>query len=124
MDRGAERRTALRGSDEDRSGVERVQRPPARLRREILMNQEQLASYIRDIPDFPKPGIIFKDITPLLRSAEALGEACKLLSEPFRDSGITAVAAIESRGFIFGSVVRANLRARTLPQKERRERYG
>jgi adenine phosphoribosyltransferase len=79
------------------------------------MNQEQLASYIRDIPDFPKPGIIFKDITPLLRSAEALGEACKLLSEPFRDSGITAVAAIESRGFIFGSVVAQNLGAGFVP---------
>jgi adenine phosphoribosyltransferase len=79
------------------------------------MNQEQLASYIRDIPDFPKPGIIFKDITPLLRSPEALAEACKLLSDPFRDSGVTAVAAIESRGFIFGSVVAQNLGAGFVP---------
>ena len=79
------------------------------------MNQEQLASFIRDIPDFPKPGIIFKDITPLLRSPEALESACKLLSDPFRDSGITAVAAIESRGFIFGSVVAQNLGAGFVP---------
>jgi len=79
------------------------------------MTDEQLKTYIRDIPDFPKPGIIFKDITPLLRSPEALAAACKLLSDPFRDAGITAVAAIESRGFIFGSVVAQNLGAGFVP---------
>jgi len=79
------------------------------------MNLEQLASYIRDIPDFPKPGIIFKDITPLLRDPEAMAAACELLAEPFRDSGVTAVAAIESRGFIFGSVVAQHLGAGFVP---------
>jgi adenine phosphoribosyltransferase len=69
------------------------------------MTIDQLRSFIRDVPDFPKPGIVFKDITPLLRSPEALDTSCRLLAEPFLDANVTAVAAIESRGFIFGSVV-------------------
>jgi adenine phosphoribosyltransferase len=64
-----------------------------------------LKSYVRDVPDFPKPGIVFKDITPLLRAPEALDESVERLAEPFRDDKITAVAGIESRGFIFGSCV-------------------
>lgn len=79
------------------------------------MNHEELRSYIRDVPDFPKPGIMFKDITPLLRSAQALDSACRLLAEPFRDAGVTRVAAIESRGFIFGSVVAQHLGAGFVP---------
>jgi len=79
------------------------------------MNDEQLKTYIRNVPDFPKPGVMFKDITPLLRSPEALDAACRLLAEPFRDAGVTAVAAIESRGFIFGSVVARNLNAGFVP---------
>jgi len=64
-----------------------------------------LRPFIRDVPDFPKPGIIFKDITPLLRDAVALEKTVRLLAEPFHGEGITSVAAIESRGFIFGSCV-------------------
>ena len=79
------------------------------------MNAEELKSYIRDVPDFPKPGIMFKDITPLLRSPQALGAACELLAEPFRDAGVTQVAAIESRGFIFGSIVAQHLGAGFIP---------
>jgi len=79
------------------------------------MNHEELKSYIRDVPDFPKPGIMFKDITPLLRSPQALDAACRMLAEPFRDSGVTQVAAIESRGFIFGSVVAQHLNAGFVP---------
>lgn len=66
---------------------------------------DDLRSFIRDVPDFPKKGIMFKDITPLLRSPEALERSVQALAEPFRDAGVTAVAAIESRGFIFGSCV-------------------
>jgi adenine phosphoribosyltransferase len=58
---------------------------------------------------------MFKDITPLLRSPKALEAACRLLAEPFRDAGITQVAAIESRGFIFGSVVAQRLDAGFVP---------
>ncbi len=79
------------------------------------MNVEQLKTFIRDIPDFPKPGIMFKDITPLLRSPEALERTCAMLAEPFRDQGVTLVAGIESRGFIFGSVVARNLGAGFVP---------
>lgn len=74
-----------------------------------------LRSYIRDVPDFPKPGIVFKDITPLLRSARALETAIEALALPFRGSGINVVAAIESRGFIFGSCVARLLDAGFVP---------
>lgn len=79
------------------------------------MTTEQLRTFIRDVPDFPKPGILFKDITPLLRSPRALQAACAMLAEPFRDAGVTAVAGIESRGFIFGSIVAQNLGAGFIP---------
>lgn len=79
------------------------------------MSIELLSAHVRDVPDFPKPGILFKDITPLLRSPEAFEEACSLLSDPFRSEGVTAVAGIESRGFIFGAVVARNLGAGFIP---------
>ncbi|HYI10603.1 MAG TPA: adenine phosphoribosyltransferase [Thermoanaerobaculia bacterium] len=79
------------------------------------MTPDELKTFIRDVPDFPKPGIMFKDITPLLRSPQALERSCALLAEPFRDSGVTIVAGIESRGFIFGSVVARNLGAGFVP---------
>ncbi len=64
-----------------------------------------LTQYIRDIPDFPKEGIIFKDITPLLKNVDALNHAVKLIHQHYVDAGITCVAGIESRGFIFGCPV-------------------
>jgi len=79
------------------------------------MQVEQLHDFLRDVPDFPKPGILFKDITPLLRSPEALRRACELLGEPFQNDGVTVVAGIESRGFIFGSIVAQNLGAGFVP---------
>ena len=79
------------------------------------MTIDELKSFVRDVPDFPKPGIMFKDITPLLKSPQALDATCALLAEPFRDQGVTAVAGIESRGFIFGSVVAKNLGAGFIP---------
>ena len=74
-----------------------------------------LRQYIRDVPDFPKPGILFKDITPLLRSPEALEAAVQGLAEPYRDQRISNVVAIESRGFIFGSCVARILGAGFVP---------
>jgi len=74
-----------------------------------------LRRYIRDVPDFPKPGILFKDITPLLRSPQALEYTITALAEPFRSERITSVAAIESRGFIFGSCVARMLGAGFVP---------
>jgi len=74
-----------------------------------------LRTFVRDVPDFPKPGILFKDITPLLKSPEALIESVEQLAVPYRDKGVTAVAAIESRGFIFGSLVARILGAGFVP---------
>jgi adenine phosphoribosyltransferase len=64
---------------------------------------ENLYQLIRDVPDFPKPGILFRDITPLLLSPLAFRHAVDALVEPFRRDGITKVVAIESRGFVLGA---------------------
>ena len=74
-----------------------------------------LKALIRDVPDFPKPGIMFKDITPLLRSARGFEQCMQELAEPYRRSGVTSVAGIESRGFIFGSCVARILGAGFIP---------
>jgi adenine phosphoribosyltransferase len=65
----------------------------------------KIKTSIRDIPDFPKPGIVFKDITPLLRDAELFKSTIERLAGPFQRKGITHVASMESRGFIFGAPV-------------------
>ncbi|MDZ4782135.1 MAG: adenine phosphoribosyltransferase [Planctomycetia bacterium] len=62
-----------------------------------------LEDHIRSIPDFPKPGIMFRDITPLLASAEALRESIRRLAQHYRESKIDVVAAAEARGFIFAA---------------------
>lgn len=64
-----------------------------------------LRAFIRDIPDFPKPGILFRDVTPLLRDAKALRAAVEAMAEPFRGDGVTQVLGIESRGFVLGAPV-------------------
>ena len=79
------------------------------------MTSIDLSSFIRDVPDFPQPGILFKDITPLLRDPRALERACELLAEPFAGERINMVAGIESRGFIFGSIVARNIGAGFVP---------
>ena len=62
-----------------------------------------LAKYIRDIPDFPKPGILFKDITPLLAEAQAFRQAIHLMHQYYHGRQIDAVAAAEARGFLFAA---------------------
>src|SRR5687768_1484211 len=79
------------------------------------VSSSELKAFIRDVRDFPKPGIVFKDITPLLRSPDALHGSVEALAEPFRKSGVTSVAGIESRGFIFGSCVARILGAGFIP---------
>jgi adenine phosphoribosyltransferase len=81
----------------------------------MLSVDEELRPFIRDVPDFPKPGILFKDITPLLKSSAALDRTIETLAEPFRSERVTTVAAIESRGFIFGSCVAQALSAGFVP---------
>ena len=77
-----------------------------------------ITSRIRDIPDFPKPGILFKDLTPLLRDPVALKVAIEGLAQPFRDAGVTAVAGMEARGFIFGTLVAAALGVGFVPLRK------
>ena len=77
-----------------------------------------LRSLIRDVPDFPKPGILFRDITPLLQDSEALREALDRLAQPFRKSGITKVVGIESRGYIFAPAIAMSLGAGFVPVRK------
>jgi adenine phosphoribosyltransferase len=66
------------------------------------MDPEALKHLIRAVPDFPQPGIVFRDVTPLLQNPQALRDAVEALAAPFRAVGVEQVAGIESRGFIFG----------------------
>ena len=72
---------------------------------------DSLKRLIRDIPDFPKPGIVFRDITPLLADPSGLALAVELLANPFRGKKIDLVVGAESRGFIFGTAVACCLSA-------------
>jgi len=72
---------------------------------------ELVKASIRDIPDFPKPGIVFKDITTAIKDAEVFKRIVDYITEEFKDAGIDYVAGIESRGFIFGAPVAYNLGA-------------
>jgi adenine phosphoribosyltransferase len=65
----------------------------------------ELTKYIRDIVDFPKEGIVFKDITPLLKAPEAVASVISSFEEKFKSAGVEAIVGIESRGFIFGIVL-------------------
>ncbi|HAB57803.1 MAG: adenine phosphoribosyltransferase [Acidimicrobiaceae bacterium] len=69
----------------------------------------ELASLIRDIPDVPQPGIVFKDITPLLAHPDGLASAIEALADPWRDAGIDTVVGIEARGFILGAAAARSL---------------
>ncbi|MFO7768145.1 MAG: adenine phosphoribosyltransferase [bacterium] len=71
----------------------------------------RLEDYIRNIPDFPVPGIQFKDISPLLSDRRAFPEAIRRMADPFRDTGVITVAGIESRGFLFASAIALELDA-------------
>ncbi len=78
-----------------------------------------LKKYIRDVPDFPREGILFRDITPLLADKDALVAAIEAMTEPFMDKGIDYVAAVEARGFIFGSAVARMLGAGFVPIRKK-----
>lgn len=78
----------------------------------------ELEHAIRTIPDFPKPGIQFKDITPLLARPALVHDAVDALAEPFRDAGITKVIGIESRGFILGAMLAHRLEAGFVPVRK------
>lgn len=78
----------------------------------------KLESFIRDVPDFPKPGIVFKDITPLLRDSGAFTAAVERMLEPAKGKKIDVVVGIESRGFIFGAPIAQKLEAGFVPARK------
>ena len=77
-----------------------------------------LEKYIRNIPDFPKPGIQFKDITPLLKAPKILNQSVEMLIEPFLKKEVTAVAGMEARGFIFGALAAHKLNTSFIPLRK------
>ena len=85
----------------------------------MSQNCVDLASYIRDIDDWPKPGIIYKDITPLLADAAAFSCAVRKMADNFRDAGIDYVAAVDARGFIFGAAVAIELGIGFVPVRKK-----
>ena len=76
---------------------------------------DDLRAAVRDVPDFPKPGIMFKDITPLLANGRLFDATCRAMAFPFANDDVTVVAAIESRGFILGGPIAATLGAGVVP---------
>jgi len=82
------------------------------------MSSLDLKSFIRDIPDFPKPGIMFRDITPLLGQPAALRETVRRLAEPYRDQKIDVIVAAEARGFIFAAPLAIELGAGFVPVRK------
>jgi adenine phosphoribosyltransferase len=79
---------------------------------------EALKGKIRHVPDFPKPGILFYDVTTLLRDPEGFRMVIDSLATPYQDRGITAVVGIESRGFILGSAVADRIGAGFVPVRK------
>ncbi len=85
----------------------------------MAKERTDLSAFIRAIPDWPKPGILFRDITPLLASPTAFPAAVEALVAPYRDSGVAYVGAVEARGFIFGSAVAERLNAGFVPIRKK-----
>ncbi|RYG41401.1 adenine phosphoribosyltransferase [bacterium] len=73
---------------------------------------------IRDVPDFPKPGILFKDVTPVFEHPAAFREVCQLLGEDAKAKGAEAIVGIESRGFVFGAPIALDLDVPFIPARK------
>jgi len=84
-----------------------------------VMKKSDLKQHIRDIPDFPKEGIIFKDITTLLKDKDAFKKSVDLLVKKFKKERIEYVIGVEARGFIFGSVIAYKLGAGFIPVRKK-----
>ncbi len=82
------------------------------------MNMDHLKSKIRHVPDFPKAGILFYDVTTLIQDATGFHLAIDSLATPFKDQGIALVVGIESRGFIFGAAVADRIKAGFCPVRK------
>ncbi len=84
-----------------------------------MIDTTEFKSYIRDIPDFPKKGIIFKDITPLLKDKGAFNSVVNIIADRYKDKKVDTVASIEARGFIFGSAVAHKLNIGMIPIRKK-----
>ena len=82
------------------------------------MAEFDFESLIASIPDYPKPGVVFKDITPLMSDAEGFAAVIKALADPFRDAGVTKVIGAEARGFMVGAPVAVELGAGFVPARK------
>jgi adenine phosphoribosyltransferase len=82
------------------------------------VSAESLRALIREVPDFPKPGILFYDITTLIREADAFREAIELMTAPYRKDAIDIVVGMESRGFIFSAPMALHLEAGFVPVRK------
>ena len=80
--------------------------------------EPRLRASVRDVPDFPNPGIVFKDITPILADPALFRATTEAMAEPFARDGITHVVAVESRGFILGAPVAQQLGAGFVPARK------
>src|SRR5882762_2146479 len=97
-----------------------------------MLLEETLKPLLRDVPDFPKPGVLFKDITPLLNNPSARRKVVQAVASHFASEHIQALAAVEARGFIFGSLIAQELnvpfipirKAGKLPYKKITEEYS
>ncbi len=96
-----------------------------------MLLEEKIKPLLRDVPDFPKPGILFKDITPLLGNPSARRKVVETIADHFSKQNIQALAAVEARGFIFGALIAQELaipfipirKAGKLPYKKITEEY-
>ncbi len=75
-------------------------------------------AFIRDVPDFPSPGILFRDVTPLLASPDAFAAAARAMAEPFRGSPPDKILGIEARGFLFGTALARELHVGIVPARK------
>jgi adenine phosphoribosyltransferase len=82
------------------------------------MDEAWLKAYVRDVPDYPKPGIMFKDITPLLGAADAFRASVDALAEPYAATRVDKVIGIEARGFVFAAPVAYGLHAGFIPVRK------
>jgi len=82
------------------------------------MDEAWLKAYVRDVPDYPKPGIIFKDITPLLGAPDAFRATVDALAEPYAATRVDKVIGIEARGFVFAAPVTYGLHAGFVPVRK------
>ena len=84
-----------------------------------MVNAADIERAVRTVPDFPRSGIPFKDITPVLADARLLGGAARLMADPYRQAGVTKVVCIEARGFVVGALVAAELNAGFVPIRKK-----